>query len=90
MQKQQFYLIASWIYKNSNETIIGFTKVIMNDENKQMNTLIKLSGDAFCTDRWHSRFAKVDSGKWHLRKSKSTVSVMLQLFEPKILEKLYN
>jgi signal transduction histidine kinase len=79
--------------------IIGFTKVIMRTDlttkqNEYLNA-IKLSGDALIVliDDILD-LAKVDSGKMTFEKIpfkiKSTVSVMLQLFEPKILEKIYN
>jgi hypothetical protein len=63
-----------WLIKKQNEYPMLSNRVVMPNQ----------------TDRWHSRSCK--SRFWEtfekiLFKIKSTVSVMLQLFEPKILEK---
>ncbi len=94
--KQQFLSNMSHEIRTPMNAIIGFTKVIMRTDltAKQNEYLkaIKLSGDALIVliDDILD-LAKVDSGKMTFEKIpfkiKSTVSVMLQLFEPKILEK---
>ncbi|MFV8363078.1 response regulator [Flavobacterium sp. ZT3P35] len=94
--KQQFLSNMSHEIRTPMNAIIGFTKVIMRTDltakqNEYLNA-IKLSGDALIVliDDILD-LAKVDSGKMTFEKIpfkiKSTVSVMLQLFEPKILEK---
>lgn len=94
--KQQFLSNMSHEIRTPMNAIIGFTKVIMRTnltvkQNEYLNA-IKLSGDALIVliDDILD-LAKVDSGKMTFEKIpfkiKSTVSAMLQLFEPKILEK---
>jgi signal transduction histidine kinase len=38
--------------------IIGFTKVVLKQiwlRNKRISKCYKMSGDAYCTDKWHFR-----------------------------------
>src|ERR1017187_10517136 len=94
--KQQFLSNMSHEIRTPMNAIIGFTKVLLktNLEAKQKEYLqaIKLSGDALIVlINDILDLAKVDAGKMSFEQMPfritSSISAMLQLFEPKIQEK---
>jgi len=94
--KQQFLSNMSHEIRTPMNAIIGFTKVVLKTElsakQKEYLTAIKLSGDALIVlINDILDLAKVDSGKMTFEqtpfKMAISLSAMLHLFEPKILEK---
>ncbi len=94
--KQQFLSNMSHEIRTPMNAIIGFTKVVLKTEltakQKEYLTAIKLSGDALIVlINDILDLAKVDAGKMTFEetpfKMALSISAMLHLFEPKILEK---
>jgi PAS domain S-box-containing protein len=94
--KQQFLSNMSHEIRTPMNAIIGFTKVVLKTElsekQREYLTAIKTSGDALIVlINDILDLAKVDAGKMTFEqtafKPESSISAMLHLFEPKILEK---
>lgn len=94
--KQQFLSNMSHEIRTPLNAIIGFTKVLLKTEvsaeQKEYLTAIKMSGDALIVlINDILDLAKVDAGKMTFEKTafkmELSISAMLHMFEPKILEK---
>jgi PAS domain S-box-containing protein len=94
--KQQFLSNMSHEIRTPMNAIIGFTKVILktelNDKQREYLNAIKTSGDSLIVlINDILDLAKVDAGKMSFEKIpfrlSASISSMLHLFEPKILEK---
>ncbi len=94
--KQQFLSNMSHEIRTPMNSIIGFTKVmlktVLTDKQKEYLTAIKMSGDVLTVlVNDILDLAKVDAGKMIFEKKPfhlaSSISAIIQLFEPKIQEK---
>jgi PAS domain S-box-containing protein len=94
--KQQFLSNMSHEIRTPMNSIIGFTKVMLKTpltaKQKEFLTAIKLSGDVLTVlVNDILDLAKVDAGKMIFERKPfsmaSSISAIMQLFEPKILEK---
>ena len=94
--KQQFLSNMSHEIRTPMNAIVGFTNVVMKTEldetQKEYINAIKVSGDALIVlINDILDLAKVDSGKMTFEQTpfnlSESIGIMLQLFEPKIVEK---
>ena len=94
--KQQFLSNMSHEIRTPMNAIIGFTKVLLktdlSERQKEYLTAIKMSGDTLTVlINDILDLAKVDAGKMNFEKIsfnlRVSLSTMIQLFEPKVLEK---
>jgi PAS domain S-box-containing protein len=94
--KQQFLSNMSHEIRTPMNAIIGFTKVLLktdlSERQKEYLTAIKMSGDTLTVlINDILDLAKVDAGKMNFEKIsfnlKVSLSTMIHLFEPKVLEK---